>query len=442
MADKRKKNWYRPWFQAAFFALTNGYANGFLKGKIYTGNTKALCVPGLNCYSCPGAFGSCPIGSLQAVLDSQKFSMSCYVFGFLMAFGALFGRLVCGWMCPFGLLQDMLHKIPVFKKRKNLPGHEYLRYLKYVILVLFVIILPSVVVNVAGMGKPWFCEYICPSGTLLGGIPLVSLNKGLRDATGLLFAWKVAILLLVIVLSMKFFRPFCKYVCPLGAIYGLFNPISFYRFRVDEDSCTKCGACQNACKMDIKVWEQPNSMECIRCGDCKAVCPQHAITSTLEAAVNRTDSRYVRNDPADEVRDQGISKAFLAVITIIVSAIILYYDFVWMRTDIMYSVLMGGKENILPSIAWFVALTAAVSGLFAGGYLFYYHRQNIKLTVLPQVSWIIWILLILSLITCLISGNIIDDMMLIVCNIGLVIVAFLLQALGNKCRTKTEKKKG
>ena len=110
----------RLWFQAAFFALTNGYVTGFTQGKIYTGKAKYLCAPGLNCYSCPGALMSCPIGSLQAVLDGRGFALSCYVFGFLMAFGALFGRFICGWMCPFGLVQDLLYRIPVRHKHKNL----------------------------------------------------------------------------------------------------------------------------------------------------------------------------------------------------------------------------------------------------------------------------------------------------------------------------------
>ena len=119
---KKQKN-IRLWFQAAWFAVTNGYAKGFLEGKIYKGQIKYVCVPGLNCYSCPGALGSCPIGSLQAVLDSGKFRVSCYVFGFLTLFGALLGRFVCGWLCPFGLVQDLLHKIPLFRKKKNMPGH-------------------------------------------------------------------------------------------------------------------------------------------------------------------------------------------------------------------------------------------------------------------------------------------------------------------------------
>lgn len=199
-----------------------------------------------------------------------------------MLFGSVFGRFVCGWLCPFGLFQDLLHKIPLMKKKKNMPGHVYLKYVKYVVLLLFVILLPMTVVGITGVGEPWFCKYICPSGTLMGGIPLVALNPVLRSAVGFLFTWKSLLLIVTVLLSIKYYRPFCKYVCPLGAIYGFFNPIALYRFQVDENKCIGCKACQKSCGMNIPVWEKPNSMECIRCGDCKAVCPTGAISSTLD----------------------------------------------------------------------------------------------------------------------------------------------------------------
>lgn len=281
MAEK-KINRLRLWFQAAFFALSNGYIKGFLEKKIYTGQLKKVCLPGLNCYSCPGALASCPIGALQAVIGSKQYHVSLYVFGLIAAMGTLFGRLICGWMCPFGLVQDLLHKIPLFKKKKNLPGHNYLRYLKYFILLVFVILLPAVVLNVAGMGYPFFCKYICPSGTLLGGVPLVLLDSRLRGLAGLLFKWKFFILIVIVLLSVKFFRPFCKYLCPLGALYGFFNPISLYRLRIDNEACINCGKCVSVCKMGVDVLKNPNSAECIRCGECKAACPVSAISSTLQ----------------------------------------------------------------------------------------------------------------------------------------------------------------
>ena len=314
-----KKGTIRHWFQAAFFALTNGYAQGFIEGKIYKGPTKVFCVPGLNCYSCPGALNACPIGSLQAVLGSQSFNFSCYVFGLLMAFGTLMGRFVCGWLCPFGLVQDLLHKIPLFKKMKNMPGHDYLKKLKYVMLFLFVIILPLTVVNIVGMGKPWFCEYVCPSGTLLGGIPLISMNPELRDAIGGLFIWKLSILILVIVLSIKYYRPFCKYLCPLGALYGFFNPISFYRFRIDEEKCVKCGACSKACQMGIDVCSNPNSMECIRCGACKNACPKQAITSTYEQLGGAIKDKCVREIEEDATISKTRKSIAIRVIALLLS---------------------------------------------------------------------------------------------------------------------------
>ncbi len=271
----------RFWVQAASAALSNGYLAGFAQGKIYTGATKIVCVPGLNCYSCPGALGSCPIGSLQAVLGSSNYQLAFYVIGFLMAVGAFFGRLVCGWVCPFGWLQELLYKIPFFKKMRKLPGDKWLNYLKYGILAGFVILLPLLAVDALGQGEPWFCKYICPAGTLEGGIPLVLFNDALRAAAGWLFVWKISILAAFVVLSLLVYRPFCRYVCPLGAIYSFFNPVALYRFEVDKEKCTRCGACQSACKLDISVYKKPNSLECIRCGDCRKACPEGAIRSVF-----------------------------------------------------------------------------------------------------------------------------------------------------------------
>lgn len=267
----------RTWVQLGFTALTNGYAAGFARGDIYKGSSKALCLPGLNCYSCPGALGSCPIGSLQAVLASRDYRFSFYIVGFLLMVGAFVGRFVCGWLCPFGLVQDLIYKLPGVKKLRKVPGDRYLKYLKYFILVGFVIVLPLTALDLVGQGQPWFCKYICPSGTLLGGVPLVAANPLLRGALGWLFTWKMGILIALLLLSAVVYRPFCRYLCPLGAIYGLFNGVALYRFQVDESRCVKCGVCRKACKLDIPVHKTPNSPECIRCGDCKRACPHGAI---------------------------------------------------------------------------------------------------------------------------------------------------------------------
>ena len=299
---------WRHFFQAAFFALTNGYVQGFLTGRIYQGASKQLCVPGLNCYSCPGARFACPVGALQAVLSSGQYRVSLYALGLMAAFGLFLGRFVCGWLCPFGLVQDLLYKIPlgknrkgVSRKKKNLPGHRYLIWLKYVVLALFVVILPMTVTNIVGMGDPWLCKYICPSGTLLAGIPMTALNEGLREAAGLLFRWKLLVLLAILFLAVKWYRPFCKYLCPLGAFYGFFNRIALYRLQVNGDRCIRCGQCQTACGMDIRVWEDPNSMECIRCGACRSACPAEAITSTMEELLSGIGMKKERGEGREHV---------------------------------------------------------------------------------------------------------------------------------------------
>lgn len=276
--DKCKKSsGTRLLIQVCAAAVSNGYLKGFAHGRIYTGNLKYLCTPGMNCYSCPGALGACPIGALQAVLSSRQFSVTLYVLGLLTIFGTLLGRAICGFLCPFGLLQDLLFKIPGVRKLRAIPGETALRYLRFLFLGVFVILLPMAVADMVGIGDPWFCKYVCPVGTLEGGIPLVLMNRELRSVVGFLYNWKMLLLGITLVLSVILFRPFCRYICPLGAVYGLFNRISFYQFRVEKDKCIQCGACQKACGLNIPVWERPNSMDCIRCGACRAACPTGAI---------------------------------------------------------------------------------------------------------------------------------------------------------------------
>ncbi len=270
----------RTIFQIAAAVFFNGYAAGFSKGQIFTGKTKMLCVPVLNCYSCPGALGACPIGSLQSVLSSRKFKFSFYVLGLLMLFGIVLGRLICGFLCPFGLVQDLLHKIPIKKVKVNPKVDKVLRYVKYVVLLVLVILLPILIRDEMNMGDTWFCRYICPAGSL-AGISLLALNPSLLKALGFLFSWKMCLLLIVLISSTLIHRPFCKYLCPLGAFYGLFAKFGLYQMNLDKSKCVDCGKCEQQCPMDVKCTQNINSAECIRCGKCKSACPVHAISSSF-----------------------------------------------------------------------------------------------------------------------------------------------------------------
>lgn len=262
--------------------VTNLNVKGYLEGNIYKGNTKQICVPGLNCYSCPVALGSCPIGSLQAVIGTVKYNLSFYVIGLMTLFGVIFGRFICGWLCPFGFFEDLLHKIPSKKIKVSNKINNILKYLKYIILIFFVLLFPMLLVNEFGISPPYFCEFICPAGTLGAGIPLVLLNKSLRGAVGYLFAWKMLILIVIIIASIFIYRPFCRYLCPLGAFYSLFNKVSFIKYEIDENKCTSCNACTQKCKMNIQIYKNPNSIECIRCGDCIKTCPTQSIKKRIK----------------------------------------------------------------------------------------------------------------------------------------------------------------
>ena len=265
----------RGWIQAGATLLTNIHLPNFFRGGIYQGKGKSVCVPGLNCYSCPAASGACPIGSFQAVVGSSKFGFSYYITGFLILLGVLLGRFICGFLCPFGWLQELLHKIP--SKKLSTKKLKPLTYLKYIVLLLAVVLLPALAVNDVGMGDPFFCKYICPQGVLEGAIPLSLVNEGIRAALGTLFVQKLFILIAVVALSILFYRPFCKWICPLGAFYALLNKISLLEIKMDEQKCVSCGKCAASCKMDVDVRKTPNHAECIRCGKCITACPAEAL---------------------------------------------------------------------------------------------------------------------------------------------------------------------
>jgi polyferredoxin len=130
-----------------------------------------------------------------------------------------------------------------------------------------------------GVAVPTFCKYICPAGTLEGGIPLVAANTSLQNIVGALFYGKIFILIIIIVLAVFIYRVFCRFLCPLGAIYSFFNRYALIGIAVDDLKCVKCGNCVQFCKMDT---HKINDRECLRCGECRRVCYNNAIIFTPE----------------------------------------------------------------------------------------------------------------------------------------------------------------
>lgn len=281
MANKMKE-WFRSHMpsqrrliQLYAALLYNAHVKGFITGTIYTGSSKVLCVPGFNCYSCPGAVGACPLGALQNAVAASGSRTPTYVLGILLLYGLILGRTICGFLCPVGLLQELLHKIPTPKLKKSSVTRA-LSLLKYIILAVFVIWIP---LHYAAQSYPVpaFCKYICPAGTFEGAVGLLSneANADKFSMLGLLFTRKFVILAAVAASCIFIYRAFCRFLCPLGAIYGLFARVAVIGVKVDLPNCTKCGRCVSHCKMDVS---RVGDHECIHCCECIDVCPTKAIS--------------------------------------------------------------------------------------------------------------------------------------------------------------------
>ena len=281
--DNVKSSWWqdhrpstRRLVQLYSALLYNAHLKGFIDGEIYVGKTKFACVPGFNCYSCPGAVGACPLGSIQNALASTGNQAGWYVLGIISLFGVILGRTICGWLCPLGLIQELLHKIPTPKIKKSRITRVF-TWLKYILLAVFVVALPLWYGLEHNMPLPGFCKYICPAGTLEGAVALVlhPANGDLRGLLGSLFLLKLSVMILVLSACAVIHRAFCRFLCPLGAIYSLFARLALLGVKVDPARCSDCGACVRVCPMDIRT---VGDRECVHCGKCISVCGQKAIS--------------------------------------------------------------------------------------------------------------------------------------------------------------------
>jgi ferredoxin-type protein NapH len=249
--------------QAFGLMIANLYISVIFRSEIYKGPLKSVCVPFLYCHACPTANFACPIGTLQHYSAIHKFPF--FLIGHLMLIGLLVGRMACGWLCPFGLLQELMYKI----KSRKIVIPKIFSYFPYLVLVFLAILLPFFTT------EHWFSK-LCPVGTIVAGIPWVlwnPINPTTGDPTilpgtvGLLFAVKIFLLAGFMYLFVVAKRPFCRYICPLGLFWSFFNKVSILKLEVTP-TCTKCDRCQDICPEDIKVYEDPNSRECVRCLEC------------------------------------------------------------------------------------------------------------------------------------------------------------------------------
>ena len=338
--------------------LFNANLKGFATGEIFKGSTKNICTPGLNCYSCPGAVGACPMGALQNALADSGKTIPYYVFGIIALYGLLFGRWICGFLCPFGLVQELLHKIPTPKLKKG-KITRVLSFFKYVVLVVFVFVIP-ILYMFREFPLPGFCKYICPAGTLEGALGLLftpSKDK-LFSMLGPLFTWKFLLLVSFLVASVFIFRFFCRFLCPLGAIYGLFNKISFVGVKVDKPKCTDCGICVSQCQMDIA---HVGDHECISCGECISACPTKAIRwkggkwtlpeNEIPTTPDMTPEEIAIAEAAVEAKNARIAKRnkVVKVVASVAAVALLLGALVYYNGEYVMDIITGEEETTTPA---------------------------------------------------------------------------------------------
>ena len=333
--------------------LFNSYIKGYITGDIFKGLTKNVCTPGLNCYSCPGAVTSCPLGALQNSFASSNKTAPYYMLGIIMLYGMIFGRWICGWLCPFGLFQDLLHKINTPKLKKN-RFTRVLSFFKYVIVALFVVILPLIYM-LRDFPLPAFCKYICPAGTVGGAIGLLinPANESKFGMLGPLFTWKFILAVSIIVGSIFIYRIFCRFLCPLGALYGLFNKLSLFGIKLEKNKCINCGKCISVCKMDI---HHVGDIECINCGECISSCPTKAISwkgakiilpeNELNSAKTEEEKEVIEKKRDSRVK--LITRITAAVLSMILIGSLVYFNFYY--DDGTDDLINEGNNNIGGSV--------------------------------------------------------------------------------------------
>ena len=313
--------------------LFNANLKGYISGDIFKGITKNACTPGLNCYSCPGAVTACPLGALQNAFAASEKRAPYYMLGIIMLYGLMIGRWICGFLCPFGLVQDLLYKFKTPKVKKS-KLTKVLSYFKYVILAVFVVILP-LIYAFRDFPLPAFCKYICPAGTLGGAVGLL-INPGNSDMFGMLgplFTWKFVLMISIVVGCVFLYRLFCRVLCPLGALYGIFNRFSILGIKLEKNKCVNCGKCIHVCKMDIS---HVGDHECINCGECISVCPTKAITwkgakiilpdNEIEAA--KTDEEKAAVTAKREKRTLVLRIVAAVTMVAVLAGAITYYNFI------------------------------------------------------------------------------------------------------------------
>ncbi|BCZ44900.1 hypothetical protein psyc5s11_09670 [Clostridium gelidum] len=183
----------------------------------------------------------------------------------VMLLTIVMGRWFCGWLCAFGAYNDLVYfiskKIFKGKFRVNEKVDSILKYVKYVVLIFIIIVSWTMGSNILGSTSPW---------DAFGQIT----NLSIIFST-LLIGF---ILLVLITIGAAFIeRFFCRYLCPLGAVFAIISRLGITKINKPKDDCGKCKACTINCSMGLKLYKVNGARggDCINCLKCTEVCPRN-----------------------------------------------------------------------------------------------------------------------------------------------------------------------
>jgi len=262
--------------QVFFLFFTN---LGFKIENVFPGIKTGFCYPLFLCHACPAATSACPLRAIEIGVFKGNWNWRFILWPILIVsfVGVVTGRAICGWACPIGLLQRVTGKVPqklkkkypVLKKIGQLRIEPFFRYIKYILFLGLVVIIPIYI--------GFMFTDVCPIGFLVGTIPISVLDPGGFTPNEFYYI-ALTIFVLFIILIFIIERGWCRYFCPIGAMFAPFNKISIYYINVNKDECVHCNACSLVCPMAIDIPNMNRDPECILCGKCIDKCPKNVIS--------------------------------------------------------------------------------------------------------------------------------------------------------------------